>query len=96
MSVIVEMINTLEKKVLSLVSKNDLLEKKNQDLEFQLKKSEQVVQLQKKEIEQLKQDFKTLQIANTLLGSKVNTKDTKLKINSLIREIDFCIAHLSD
>jgi hypothetical protein len=28
-----------------------------------------------------------------LFGSDENKRDTKLKINSLIREIDYCIAH---
>jgi hypothetical protein len=35
-------------------------------------------------------------MANSLLGSEDYKKDTKLKINSLIREIDYCIAQLSD
>lgn len=37
-----------------------------------------------------------LKITNTLLGSKDNKRDTKLKINSLIKEIDACIAYMAD
>ncbi len=48
------------------------------------------------EIEALKTQYETLKVANTLLGSDDNKRDTKLKINSLIREIDYCIAQLSD
>jgi hypothetical protein len=35
-------------------------------------------------------------MVNSLLGSDENKRETKLKINSLIREIDYCIAQLSD
>jgi hypothetical protein len=38
----------------------------------------------------------TLKMVNSLLGSEENKRETKLKINSLIREIDYCIAQLSD
>jgi hypothetical protein len=44
----------------------------------------------------LKAQYETLKIASSLLGSDENKRDTKLKINSLIREIDYCIAQLSD
>jgi hypothetical protein len=35
-------------------------------------------------------------MVNSLLCSEENKGETKLKINSLIREIDYCIAQLSD
>jgi hypothetical protein len=44
----------------------------------------------------LKTQYNSLKMANSLLGSDENKRDTKLKINSLIREIDYCIAQLSD
>ena len=47
-------------------------------------------------IEQLKSECESLKMANSLLGGEENKRDTKLKINSLIREIDYCIAQLSD
>ena len=46
------------------------------------------------EINSLKQKNKTLSVANSLLGSDENKRDTKDKINSLIREIDTCINQL--
>jgi len=48
------------------------------------------------EIEVLKKQIRTLKTANALLGSNKNKKETKLKINSLIREIDECIVQLAD
>ncbi|MFL9830930.1 hypothetical protein ACSV4D_04665 [Flavobacterium sp. ARAG 55.4] len=96
MSVIAEIIDTLENKVEKLILKLKKLEKNNQDLTIELNKAAQVIQSQSQEIEALKAQYETLKIANSLLGSDENKRDTKLKINSLIREIDYCIAQLSD
>jgi len=96
MSVIAEIIDTLENKVGKLILKIQNLERKNQELQVDLAKSAQIIQTQSAEIEALKAQYETLKVANTLLGSDDNKRDTKLKINSLIREIDYCIAQLSD
>ncbi len=96
MSVIAEIIDTLENKIEKLFSKIDSLKNKNQDLKIELTKSAAIIQTQYQEIEALKTQYETLKIANALLGSEENKRDTKLKINSLIREIDYCIAQLSD
>ncbi len=96
MSVIAEIIDTLENKLEKLILKIKNLEKNNQELKIELTKSAQIIQTQSNEIEALKSQYETLKIANSLLGSEDNKRDTKLKINSLIREIDYCIAQLSD
>ena len=96
MSVIAEIIDTLENKIEKLFTKINSLEKSNQDLKIELTKAATNIQTQSQEIEALKSQFDTLKIANALLGSDENKRDTKLKINSLIREIDYCIAQLSD
>jgi chromosome segregation ATPase len=96
MSVIVEIIDTLENKIEKLIIKIKSLDKNNQDLKIELTKSANIIQTQSNEIEALKSQYETLKIANSLLGSDDNKRDTKLKINSLIREIDYCIAQLSD
>jgi chromosome segregation ATPase len=96
MSVIAEIIDTLENKIEKLFTKIKSLEKNNQDLKIELTKAATMIQNQSQEIEMLKKQYETLKIANTLLGSDDNKRDTKLKINSLIREIDYCIAQLSD
>ncbi|MBX9807819.1 MAG: hypothetical protein K2X95_08475 [Flavobacteriaceae bacterium] len=96
MSVIAEIIDTLENKIEKLFNKVNSLEKKNQDLKIELTKSATIIQTQSQEIEALKKQYETLKLANALLGSEENKRDTKLKINSLIREIDYCIAQLSD
>ena len=96
MSVIAEIIDTLENKIAKLFTKINSLEKNNQDLKIELSNAAQTIQSQSEEIDALKSQYETLKIANGLLGSEDNKRETKLKINSLIREIDYCIAQLSD
>jgi chromosome segregation ATPase len=96
MSVIAEIIDTLENKIGKLFLKIKGLEKNNQELYIELKNAAVLLKTQSKEIEDLKTQLETLRIANALLGSDDNKRDTKLKINSIIREIDYCIAQLSD
>ena len=96
MSVIAEIIDTLENKIQKLFIKIKSLEKNNQGLKNELIESATLIQTQSQEIEALKSQYETLKVANSLLGSDDNKRDTKLKINSLIREIDYCIAQLSD
>ena len=96
MSEIAEIVDTLEKRLGKVLSKLDDLEKTNLNLRVELNKTATVVITQNTDFEALKMQYDTLKIANSLLGSEENKRDTKLKINSLIREIDYCIAQLSD
>lgn len=96
MSEIAEIIDTLEIKIEKLFAKIDSLEEKNQALQEELMKSAVSNQNQNLIVEQLKKEYETLKTANSLLGSEDYKRDTKLKINSLIRDIDYCIAQLSD
>ena len=96
MSVIAEIIDTLENKIEKLFARNTSLEQLNLELKTELSNTNAIIQNQSREIDTLKKEYEALKIANSLLGSEENKRDTKLKINSLIREIDYCIAQLSD
>ncbi len=50
----------------------------------------------KAEVSELKKENESLKMANALLGSKESKAITKRKINSLIKEVDFCIHQLSE
>ena len=91
-----ELIDSLEVKFFKLNQKVVQLEMKNQELQDELLLSKKNQQKQSGEIEALKNQLDTLKMVNSLLGSEENKRETKLKINSLIREIDYCIAQLSD
>lgn len=96
MNGLTEIIDSLEIKFSKLSQKLESLEKTNQELRNELSKSSSIIGKQSEEINTLKNQYETLKMANSLLGSDENKRETKLKINSLIREIDYCIAQLSD
>jgi chromosome segregation ATPase len=96
MSEIAEIVDTLEDKVKKLFIKLEGLEKNSQDLKLELQKAARIINQQTSEMDALKKQYEALKLANSLLGSEENKRDTKLKINSLIREIDYCIKQLSD
>jgi len=96
MSEISEIVDTLEGRIGKLFSKIDTLEQSNHILKGELNESVTIIKKQSDAIEVLKTQYNSLKMANSLLGSDENKRDTKLKINSLIREIDYCIAQLSD
>ncbi len=96
MSEIVEIVDSLESKLKKLFEKIEKLEQTNLELKQELTKTTTIVRDQLEQIEKSKSQYETLKLTNSLLGSDENKRDTKLKINSLIREIDYCIAQLSD
>jgi len=92
----IEAIHLLEVKLKSLLSNYEFLLKENEillqnvsNLQRQLLEKEQL-------LEQREQEYNLLKIAKTIEGSNQSTRDTKLKINALIREIDKCIVQLSE
>ena len=82
---IVQLLNKLKENHLSINKLNiekQELEQSNLDFKVQ--------------ISRLKSENNTLKMANSLLGSKESKAISKRKINSLIKEVDFCINHLSE
>lgn len=96
MNEISAVIDTLHSRIDLLIKKGSAQEKANRDLAEQLLQIRSIVSGQQLELDALKKENETLRMANSLLGSEDNRRDTKLKINSLIREIDHCISQLSD
>ncbi len=96
MSEIRGIVDSLEVRFQKLFRKLESLQQSNQDLMMKLNEAEKIIQNQNLEIKDLKSNFDSIKITNSLLGSDEYKRDTKLKINSLIREIDYCIAQLSD
>jgi hypothetical protein len=91
-----ELIDSLEVKFFKLNQKLIQLEKKNSELQEELLRSKKMQQEQAVDLTSFQNQLDTLKMVNSLLGSEENKRETKLKINSLIREIDYCIAQLSD
>ncbi|RZJ30090.1 MAG: hypothetical protein EOO48_05870 [Flavobacterium sp.] len=96
MSEIAGIIDTLESRIEKLFQKINSLESQIVDLKKDLSTAETATKKQSDELTSVKTAYENLKLANSLLGSEENKRDTKLKINSLIREIDYCIAQLAD
>ena len=96
MSEIGEIVDSLEIRFQKFLKKMEDLQNVNRILSLKLEESERFILNQNEEIKTIKANFDSIKITNSLLGSDEYKRDTKLKINSLIREIDYCIAQLSD
>ena len=89
-------IELLEKKIIGLLNKL-----KENHLNFsKLQERNSVLERSTKELAKklliIQDENKSLIIANNLLGSNKGKLQTKTKINSLIKEVDICINHLSE
>lgn len=96
MSELTELIDSIEVKFSKMYHKVDMLEKKNKELSDILTQFKENNTKQLKTINDLQNQLESLKTVNAILGSDENKRETKLKINSLIREIDYCIAQLSE
>lgn len=96
MSSTLKIVDSLENRVSKLLHKLEVLEQKNQKLNQELISATQNTERLKQEITTWEEKFQSLKIANSMLGSDNNKKEAKLKINTLIREIDHCIAQLAE
>tara|TARA_A100001011_G_scaffold400858_1_gene520020 strand:+ start:10325 stop:10621 length:297 start_codon:yes stop_codon:yes gene_type:complete len=89
-------ISVLEEKIISLLNKL----KENHLSLINYRQSEINLLQKNKSLNEnillLKEENKSLKIANNLLGSKEGKTQTKTKINRLIREVDYCIQNLSE
>ena len=91
-----KIIDSLEVKFFKMSKKLENLEKVNTELTQELAMIRDEMQQKIEKIRLLQNELESLKITNSLLGSEEYKKETKLKINALIREIDYCIAQLSD
>ncbi len=96
MSELLDRINSLQSGLNKLVNQHQALKREYKVLvmeneELKVERSKFLDSL-----EDIDAKYSALKAANAMLGSKTFKKETKLKINTLIREIDMCIAHIAD
>lgn len=96
MNKLFEIVGNLEAKLSKILSKYAILQQENLKLIQQKNNLQQQLDKQQEVIEELERKYESLRVANTIVGSKEDKHATKLKINTLIREIDKCIVQLSD
>ena len=95
MSKIEDIVDTLENRISKVLNKQEVLKQTNAKLSEQLDNQQQQILEYQEQISEWSDRYETLKTANAMLGSDENKRETKLKINSLIRDIDHCIAQLS-
>ncbi|MCH4552738.1 MULTISPECIES: hypothetical protein [Aestuariibaculum] len=91
-----DIVDSLESKISKVLHRLELLKLENSKLKEELVASRQEISAQKEHIANWEEKYEALRMANTILGSDESKRETKLKINALIRDIDHCIAQLSD
>ena len=91
-----ELVDLLDKKLIKLLNKQKNLQQENKQLLQHTEVLEQELLKQNQLINDLEKKHESLKVANAIVGSKGDKHLTKLKINTLIREIDKCIVQLSN
>lgn len=96
MSNLFEIVDSLENRIGELLQRHEKVSKANVALEEELESLRSKQQQFENEIEVWTEKCNSLKLANSMLGSDQHKRETKLKINALIREIDHCIRQLSE
>lgn len=96
MSNLEDIVEALELKVSKTLHLIEHLKATNAQLSKQLAQANEDIRNYKQLEIDWNEKYDALKIANALLGSDENKKETKFKINALIREIDHCIAQLAE
>lgn len=95
MSNIFESIHLLEDKLKNILSNYEFLKEENEALLHNNTKLQFLLEEKSQQLKNQQEEYDLLKVAKTIEGSKENTKNTKLKINALVREIDKCITQLN-
>lgn len=96
MSTLSEVVDSLENRISKLLHRYEKLKDTNSSLEQQIDNLKRELDQSNHEIEELRATSSSLKLANSMLGSDQHKRETKLKINALVREIDTCISQLSE
>jgi predicted nucleic acid-binding Zn-ribbon protein len=96
MSELVEIVDSLENKISKLLHKLELLNQAKGRLEDELVQLKADQEITKNSVLEWEEKYESLKLASTMLGSETNKTEAKLKINTLVRELDHCIAQLAE
>ena len=90
------LINSIENKLNNLLSAYQKEKEINLNLSQENESLVSEIRQKSKEIDDLKDKIKLMSISKSVDVSKGDIRQTKLKINEYIREIDKCIAQLNN
>ena len=89
-------VDSLENRISKVLHKLEVLKQNNVKLKEDLKATQDKMIEQDALIGSWEEKYESLKFANSILGSDESKREAKLKINTLIREIDHCISQLSE
>ncbi len=96
MSELVKIVDSLENKISKLLHKLEFLQQTNSKLENELIATRNNKDSSQRLVSEWEEKYNSLKLANSMLGSNTNKTEAKLKINTLIRELDHCITQLAE
>ena len=96
MSELVKVVDSLENKISKLLHKSEVLQQTNARLESELDHLKKDKVEVSNSVSIWEERYNSLKLANTMLGSNQDKTEAKLKINTLIRELDHCISQLAE
>ena len=89
-------IQSIEDKISLLLKRLEDLNSENHRLKQELSLLSRNIEKQQQLLVTKEEEYNALKIAASMLGSNDNKRASKLKINALIRDINDCIASLSE
>lgn len=95
MRVLLEQIKLLNERFLKLMTQNRVLNEEIERLKEESKRLKGRIEDLENAIVEKEEENTSLKSANAILGSSTYVRETKLKINSIIREIDDCVVALT-
>jgi hypothetical protein len=95
MSNTLEAIHLLELKLKDMLARYEFLKKENEILLQQNGELQAILSEKQQQLVNQRKQYDVLKVAKTIEGSNEDSRNTKLKINALIREIDKCITLLN-
>ncbi|MBK87130.1 MAG: hypothetical protein CMC86_08070 [Flavobacteriaceae bacterium] len=96
MNRIESIVESLENKISKVLNKLNQLKIENSSLRDELNSQLELNKEQISTLAQKENELESLRVASAMLGSNNDKRASKLKINALIRDINECIASLSD
>ena len=96
MSNIESIVESLELKITQILKHLDALKTENRLLKTELDECQNQTKVYSDSLYQKEGELEALKVASSMLGSSEDKRASKLKINALIRDINDCIASLSD
>jgi histidyl-tRNA synthetase len=96
MNNIESIVESLELKIEKILAYLDVIKSDNQRFKLEAEAQQKQVEALRLALDKKEADLESLRIANSMLGSNDNKRASKLKINALIRDINDCLASLSD